>query len=79
MGPKQKIRAEANAGNTSRPHDESPHGGGRRPPHIMWPATHHVARYIFSICLRLCFMLSPHIAFSDFASNYIVFQGRLRQ
>ena len=26
------MQAEANAGNTSGSHDESPHGGGRRPP-----------------------------------------------
>ena len=29
MGQKLEIHAEANAGNTSGPHDESPHGGGR--------------------------------------------------
>ena len=28
MGPKQKIQAESNTENTSRPHDESPHDVG---------------------------------------------------
>ena len=50
MGPKQKIQAQANAENTSGPHDESPHGGGRRrrPPPCgegrPKAAPHHVVR-----------------------------------
>lgn len=35
MGQKQKIHEEVTAENTSGPNDESPHGGGRRPPHIV--------------------------------------------
>jgi len=31
MGRKQKIHADANPENTSGPHDDSPHGGGRHP------------------------------------------------
>jgi len=53
------------------PHDESPHGGGRRPPHIMLPAS------IFSICLRLYFLLWPRIVFSALGPYCIVFLGRL--
>jgi len=35
--------------------------GGRRPPHIMWPAS------TFSIFLRMYFLLLPHIVFSVLA------------
>jgi len=38
-GPKQKIQADANAENTIGLHGESPHGGGRRPPYIVRPAS----------------------------------------
>jgi len=51
MGQKRKMQAQANAENTSGAHDESPHGGGRNPPHIQWAAS------IFSICLCLYFLL----------------------
>ena len=71
MGQKQKMHAESTAGNTSGPHDESQHGGGRRPPHIMWPAS------ICRIRLRMHFLLLPHIVFSAVGSYYIVFLGRL--
>jgi len=66
-----------------RPHDESPHGGGRwrrhhhkvrggrRPPYIMWAAG------IFRICLRLYFLLWSHTVFSASAPCCIVFLGRL--
>jgi len=60
MGQKQNIHAEAKAENTSGPHDESPHGGGRRPPHIMWPAS------IFKICIPMYFLVLLHIVFSAF-------------
>ena len=36
-------------------------GGGRRPPRIMCPAS------MFSICLRMYFLLLPHIVFSALA------------
>jgi len=57
MGQKQKIHAEENAENTSGPHDESTHGGGRRP--------HHIA-CIFSICTHMHFLRLPHIVLSAF-------------
>ena len=41
MGQKQKVHAEANAGNTSGSHDESPYGGEGRPEAA---APQHVAR-----------------------------------
>ena len=50
MGPKPKIQAKANAGNTSGPHNETPHGSCRRrrpPPYgVGRPkvAPHHVVR-----------------------------------
>ena len=71
MGQKQKIQAETNAANSIGQHDESPHGGGRRPPRTMWPAS------IFSICLCLYFLLWPDIVFSALAPYCIVFLGRL--
>jgi len=66
-GQKQKIHSEANAENTSDPHDESPHvvRGGRRPPGIIWPDS------IFSICLRMYFLLLNHIVFSAFGPSCI--------
>ena len=70
MGQKDHMYAEANAQNTSGPHDESPHGGGRRrPPHIMWSFN------IFSICLRLHFLLWPHIVISALAPYCIAFSA----
>jgi len=42
MGQQQKIHAVADADNTSGPHDESPHGGGRH--HVVRVAPHKVAR-----------------------------------
>jgi len=54
MGPTQKIQAQANAENTSGPHDESPHGGG---PHI------------FNICLRLYVLLRPYITLCFWATG----------
>jgi len=75
MGQKQKKHAEANAENTSGPHDEShmvaAAGGGRHhmvrggqsPFHIMWAAR------IFSICLRIYFLLLPHNVFSAFGPH----------
>jgi len=68
---KQKIQAEANAENTSGPHEESPHVGGRRPPHIMWPTS------TFSICLPLYFLLWPHIVLyvcADWGPKSMFFQ-----
>ena len=45
MVPKQEIQAEANAQNTSVPHNEAPHGGGRlRGEGRPMAALHHVAR-----------------------------------
>jgi len=42
--------------NTSGPHDESPHGGGRRPHHIMWPASllQHLRPHVFSVFAPYC-------------------------
>jgi len=54
MQPKRKTQAKANAEHPSGPHDASPHGGGRRPPHIMWSAS------MLSICIRLQLMLWSH-------------------
>ena len=42
---------------------------GRRPPHIMWPAS------IFRNCLRMNFLLLTHIEISALA--HIVFLGQL--
>ena len=85
MGPRMRI--QANAENTSGPHDETPHGGGRppcgsvwdgrRPPHIMCSSG------IFSIGLRfnfrlwpiLYFQLWPRIAFSGL-TPYCIFSFR---
>lgn len=50
MKRKLEMQAGANAGNTGGQHDESPHGGGTRPHHIMWPAN------LLSICSRLYFL-----------------------
>jgi len=57
VGPKQEMQYGAKTENTSGARDESPHGGGQRPPHIMWPAS------MFSICLRLHFLLWPTLYF----------------
>ena len=54
----QPLHAEANAGSTSGPHDEPLHGGGRRPPYIMRPAS------TFSMCHRVYVVLLPQIVFS---------------
>ncbi len=66
IGQQQEIHAEADAGNTIGPHDETPHGGGRRrrPPHIMWLAN------MFSMCPRMYFLVFAYIVLSAF--GYII-------
>ena len=73
MGPKQRIQAEANAENTSGPHDESPHGGGRRrrPPPCgegrPKAAPHYVVRQYFQHWPPLVFPALAHIVFPALA------------
>ena len=54
------------AGHMMNHHMVAAAGGVQRPPHIMWPAS------IFSIGLRMYFLLLPHIVFSAFGP-YCIF------
>jgi len=78
MGQTHTTQAETNAENTSVLHDESPHGGGRRPPAACGevqpkPAPRHVACQYFQHLHPLVFSaFAPYCIFGSCPTLYCI-------